>query len=431
MDGDVMSAPQTKGWRAGTGRVKFTPDEPMWLAGYAVRKEPARGTLSDLCVHALALEDASGEKLIIASIDIIAFNELLGWAIMERVQDRHPDVQWDNFVFAASHTHYGPEIRPEKALFFHIPPEYSQKIPKASEQVVTATTSAISQALDDLEPATLHVRHATATFAANRRPNSDMVDHDVPILDVHAGERIKAIVFGYACHNLTIDPQDLRYCADWAGYARDRLEQLHPGCTALFVAGCGADQDPHPRGTIELSKQHGNRLATAIQDALTKPAALVKPRFCTVMLCVPFEMQEVSQEWIEQSLTSDDPPRRAKAQHLKDRLARGETLETVYDAPMQVVRLGDELLWILMSGEPVVEWSHKFKKMFANLAPHVWVAGYCNDMFGYVPTMKIQREGGYEGGRANLWSALPAPWTESVEPLVTQAIEETVRQCYE
>ena len=37
-------------------------------------------------------------------------------------------------------------------------------------------------------------------------------------------------------------------------------------------------------------------------------------------------------------------------------------------------------------------------------------------MFGYVPTYcGFEREGGYEGGRAMLWSALPMPWTESVE----------------
>jgi hypothetical protein len=169
MDGDVMSDAATKGWRAGTGRVKFTPDEPMWLAGYAVRTEPARGTLSDLYVTALALEDARGEKLIIASSDIIAFRSLAE-PVMLRVKERHPGCAGDNFVFAATHTHYGPEIRPDKALFFNIPPEYAARIPKAAEHLAASIASAIEQALDNLEPAKLHVRHATATFAKTAGP---------------------------------------------------------------------------------------------------------------------------------------------------------------------------------------------------------------------------------------------------------------------
>ena len=53
---------------------------------------------------------------------------------------------------------------------------------------------------------------------------------------------------------------------------------------------------------------------------------------------------------------------------------------------------------------------------------NLWVAGYCNDMYGYVPTRRIQQEGGYEGGRANLWSWLPAPFADDVEDRVTAAI---------
>jgi hypothetical protein len=65
---------------------------------------------------------------------------------------------------------------------------------------------------------------------------------------------------------------------------------------------------------------------------------------------------------------------------------------------------------------------------FADRAPLVWVAGYCNDMFGYVPTRRIQQEGGYEGGRANLWSWLPAPFTDEAEDLITHSIERLVQR---
>ncbi len=47
-------------------------------------------------------------------------------------------------------------------------------------------------------------------------------------------------------------------------------------------------------------------------------------------------------------------------------------------------------------------------------------------MLGYLPTRRMQREGGYEAGRAMLWSALPAPFTETVEERVVGAVHRLV-----
>jgi hypothetical protein len=86
---------------------------------------------------------------------------------------------------------------------------------------------------------------------------------------------------------------------------------------------------------------------------------------------------------------------------------------------------------IVLPGEPVVDWAIQLKRGFAGVAPFVWVAGYCNDMFGYVPTRRIQAEGGYEGGRANLWSWVPAPFADDVEDRITQAVGRLVRKVLE
>jgi hypothetical protein len=140
-----------------------------------------------------------------------------------------------------------------------------------------------------------------------------------------------------------------------------------------------------------------------------------------------------------------------KGKFLLDHLDRGETLITSYSAPLQVVRLGNELLLVALSGEPVVDWAHKLKHEFAQEArseergaskrlsapigsapcPLVWVAGYCNDMFGYLPTRRVQAEGGYEGGRANLWSSIPAPFADDVEDRITAAVGRLVNRVCE
>jgi len=155
------------------------------------------------------------------------------------------------------------------------------------------------------------------------------------------------------------------------------------------------------------------------------------------------ELQPVAQDRLRKMRDSDDPPQRVKAKFLLEALDRGEELITYYPAPVQVVRLGNELLIIALAGEPVVDWAHTIKQRAGGWAhgaeisarcpplpapgsPLIWVAGYCNDMFGYLPTRRVQAEGGYEGGRSNLWSSIPSPFTEDVEDRITGAVRRLV-----
>src|SRR3954468_19863914 len=108
-------------YKAGGASVCFTPEEPFWLAGYAVRTAPARGKISDLYASALALEDETGQRFVIASADIIAINTTIADRVAEAIQARH-GLSRQQLLLTATHSHYAPEFRPDKAVFFHIPP---------------------------------------------------------------------------------------------------------------------------------------------------------------------------------------------------------------------------------------------------------------------------------------------------------------------
>src|SRR6185503_4637620 len=129
-------------------------------------------------------------------------------------------------------------------------------------------------------------------------------------------------------------------------------------------------------------------------------------------------------EQLEVDLASTDAPLRRKAAWLLDAMQRPQPLPTSLVCPVQVLRLGDELLLIALGGEPVAEYAQRFKTDFAG--PLVWTAGYSNDLFGYLPTRRVVREGGYEGGRAVLWSAMPAPLAESAEERVVETVQRLV-----
>ena len=59
-------------WKAGTATVAITPEEPMWMAGYASRDKPSEGKIHDLCAKALAFEDAEGARLVILTVDLVS-----------------------------------------------------------------------------------------------------------------------------------------------------------------------------------------------------------------------------------------------------------------------------------------------------------------------------------------------------------------------
>ncbi len=49
-------------FRAGVASTVITPDQPMWMSGYAARTKPSEGKVHDLRAKALALEDSQGTR---------------------------------------------------------------------------------------------------------------------------------------------------------------------------------------------------------------------------------------------------------------------------------------------------------------------------------------------------------------------------------
>jgi neutral ceramidase len=81
---------------------------------------------------------------------------------------------------------------------------------------------------------------------------------------------------------------------------------------------------------------------------------------------------------------------------------------------------------VALAGEVVVDYSLRLKRELTG--PPLWVAGYSNDVFGYVPSARVLHEGGYEGGGAMLYTPLPGPFAPSVEELVVGKVHELMNR---
>jgi hypothetical protein len=295
----------------------------------------------------------------------------------------------------------------------------------------------IGQAIENLAPAKLSYTHARAGFAMNRRlktqqgyrisPNPDgPVDHDVPVLRIDTPDgKLKAVMFGYACHNTTLSFYE--FCGDYAGFAQLYLEQAHPEVTALFIAGCGGDQNPYPRRTLDLAQQHGRALANGVETALQSPASPVRGPIRSAMDAVILDFaQPPSREQLQQQLQSSNKYEQRHAKVLLNELEHTGKIRKTYPYLVQAVQFGDDLTMVALSGEVVVDYSLRLKAELAG--PKVWVAGYSNDVFGYLPSLRVLNEGGYEGGDAMRYTPFPGPFAPSVEKRVIKKVHSLVKK---
>ena len=430
----------TPAWQAGVATIDITPETSLWMAGFARRTQPSQGVAMPLHAKALALKCGEQPTAVLVTVDLLGLTAAITGRVASLVARAHR-IRRADLLFNASHTHCGPVVDEQLSVAYDLSPEQWAAIRAYTTQLEDKLASVIGSAVSRLRPARLHYARDDAGFAANRRVKftpPGPVDRSVPVLRVDGTDDAPlAIVFGYACHNTTLQDQFVRYHGDYAGVAQAALEQRHPGTTALFVAGCGADANPMPRGTLELVETHGAALADAVDRAL-KAAAPIDPSLRTAYGSVnlPFAGEAARERWRRQ-LDIEEVYLQRHAALMKAAIARNGRLPAAQPDPVQVWRLGTPkaggaesekdsgLTLVALGGEVVVDYALRLAREYPKR--RMWVAGYSNDVFGYVPSVRVLREGGYEGGDAMIYYGRPGPFTEAVEGLIVGEVHRLVR----
>ena len=426
-------------WKAGVAKASITPAEPLWLAGYASRDKPADGKVMELWIKALALEDARGHRAIILTSDTLGIPQSI-YAHVSAALKQKFDLEPGQVLLSASHTHCGPVLRGALYDMYPLDDDQRTRIDKYSAELEAKIIDTAGKALADLAPARLASGQGTAGFAVNRRNNSEPnvakliaagalkgpVDHAVPVLAVFLPDgRLKAVLFGYACHNTVMD--FYKWSGDYAGFAQIALEKSHSNATAMFFMGCGGDQNPLPRRQLELAERYGHMLAATVEEVLLSPPRTLPPELKTTMEMVTLNLgAALTGPELEKMMSDPNASTRRWATRLLEDLKAGKPLVRTYPYPVQAWRLGDEQLLITLGGETVVDYALKFKKEFG---AQTWVAGYCNDVMTYIPSLRVLKEGGYEGGGAMIVYGLPAlRWADDVEDLITASARRLVKR---
>lgn len=427
-------------WKAGVGRAVITPATPMWMSGYASRDRPAEGKLHDLWAKALALEDASGRRAVLVTLDLCGIDRLFSARVRDRLQSEH-GLGRESVALNCSHTHSGPVVGHNLRVMYFLNDEQQRFVDDYTRALEAKIVAAVGEAIGSLAPARVEWASGTATFAVNRRNNPEAevpalrekemlrgpVDHDLPVMTVTGSGgavdgKLRVILFGYACHATTTSLYE--WSGDWPGAAQIELEKAHPGATAMFWAGCGADQNPLPRRTYELLAEYGRQAAAGVEAAIASGKLQpIEPTLSASYTEIDLSFAQLpTAEQLARDAASQDKYVAARAKMLAARVKTEGQLSPHYPYPVQVWRLGRDVRFVFLGGEVVVDYALRLKKELGGSPAGTWVAGYTNDVMAYIPSLRVLNEGGYEGEGAMVYYGLPSTWGRDVEELIVKEV---------
>jgi putative membrane-bound dehydrogenase-like protein len=415
--------------QVGVAKIDITPDYPIRLCGYAVRKKESEDVAQHLRAKALAIGSDKDGPAILITVDNTGVPASIRNEVAQRLSKK--GIKSERIALCSSHSHTAPCLAGNLPTLFGepIPADHQAHIERYTRELIDSLEKVALEALKARQPCKLSWAQGSAGFAANRRTKGGPVDHDLPILvATDAKDNLRAILANYACHCTTLGGEANSLCGDWAGYAQEYLEGDHPGAIALISIGCAADANPEPRGNLELAKKHGAEIDAAVNQILghTLTPLHGKLECRTKSIDLPFDKLPTREEWEQKAQQSNYVGYHARVNIAK--LDRGEQIPTKLPYMVQAWNFGDDLAMVFLPGEVVVDYSLRLKKEFDSA--RLWVNAYANDVPCYIPSERILKEGGYEGGGAMIYYDKPTRLAPGIENLVVDAVHDTVPKSF-
>jgi hypothetical protein len=138
---------------------------------------------------------------------------------------------------------------------------------------------------------------------------------------------------------------------------------------------------------------------------------------------IPFQTPP-TRDALQERLQTDTGMRARHTRLMLNILERDGKIYDHYPYPVQVWQFGTSLTLIAIGGEPVVDYALRFKAEYG--WENTWVAGYSNDVMGYIPSLRVLNEGGYEAGGAMINYGRPGPLAPEVEEVIAKKVNELV-----
>jgi hypothetical protein len=408
----------------GVAQIDITPDYPVRLSGFGFRRTESEGITHRIWAKSLAIGDEKLGPAVLLTVENKGVSLEICAEVARRVSAK-TGLSTNRFTVTSSHTHTAPMVTDVSPTLFSvpIPSEHQKNIDRYTQELIGKMEKVVLAAIADIKPARLFWGVGTSDLAVNRRTKGGPVDHDLPALFIKdSSGKIRGVYFSYACHCVILSNNKIS--GDWAGFAQTSVQELFPGAIAFASVGCGADSNPKTGvvgDAVEKCAAAGREIAEEIKRVSTGVLKEItaRPRIESALIPIPFDNPRTRQEW-EARTKNNDAAVAYQAKVTLARLDRGEALLTHLNYLLQTWVFGDQLAMVFMPGETVVDYSLRLKKEFDR--NRLWVNGYSNEERCYLPSERILREGGYEGGGSMIYYDQPNRFAPGVEEKIMSVV---------
>lgn len=394
----------------------ISPTQPLPLAGYADRSIVFESIASDLEINSICLKNADKE-ICLHAIDCLYVDRNI--------------VDTDKQQFTgASHTHFAPALDTSKPTIGQPDQAYLNAVRKdlagIFEQAKTSDSLHSIEYYTGKSALTVNRRRKVIHFRKNIFKWRSEIVNAPELLGKTSGDihlvlfkneegKVMSLLWSFACHP-TLWPKTQEVHSEYIGYVRKKMREKFGDIPVLFFQGFS-----------------GNISARNLSFKWTFKEFLIEifhfPRSHR-----PFSMEEYCQ-WVDR--LSDDvshilektPIKAAPSFSMKkttvplSSFIEGQ-IPQLENLDIKIVCLSENILLIGFSAEPVVEFVDLLKTVFKNKM--IIPVGCLNGSYGYLPTDKMVREGGYEGNSFFKIFGYNATFKKNIEKIIEDALKSLV-----
>lgn len=376
----------------------IAPNKQVDLGASDARSAEWQGIDTDIEMNVLALW--AGEDtlpLLFVTLDLL----YPGGRIRKAVEDAAASVPADRIVVAASHTHRAPMTDSTKPALGSPDEAYMQWLTKVIAETVRTVLLAPRQ------PVSIAVGETSAAHSINRRLRKRIVIARRPRLndvvnapnpDGPTDEQLTALVvrdvmgkplallWNYSCHPVG-GPVRNAVSSHYPGVVRETVREAldAPTLPVLFFQGFSGDTRPNASIKVHSFRRRMRQLISGrLFEDMTWPDYR---EWCRGLSAVLLRALDETTTVGAAGLTG--------RRHLVpvDRLVIGRDAGIMSFGRLGI---GDMVTIYTASGELVVDYAAYARRTAASR--FVLCVGCVDDVVGYIPSRRVQAEGGYEGG---------------------------------
>jgi len=390
----------------GAAQADITPNFEVELSGFALRQQPCAGVLDPIYAKCLYLDDEHGVRLLWIVADVLALEPALVSAFREWAA-AELGLPGEQVMLAATHTHNGPAVIELSAA--------GQRSERYLALLRERMQQAARDAVANARPCDLVAASGSLPDLAIDRRNKPTKHMDPTVWSLGFRERnggpFVAAVLNFAMHPVALGHTERRISPDWCGGASASLAQALTGdgqqapIVIVTNGACGNINPPFHGASREQVFDWGKRVADAVSGSLMSAQPLPDPKVAvrSATVAMPLDWHDAAgidaladrmiSEVASKSVWPEQFTRAVNAWRtsLTELVARGGG--RAQDIELQAMRICDVHI-VAANGEIFSRFTDDLRR--ATGKTNLFVVGYANNAYGYIPTREAYAEGGYE-----------------------------------